>query len=194
MIPRRQRLKVLVFKSIGSIHLNAEGELCYICGKNGHSGMAYITFSHQYERAEVKELVCLLCIGRTLKPPPDDMKQLRAIVRHQKNSDSLADLFDMVMSLSGRTHPVLGRVCELHESFQAIPPSLVSEAYSLANVYINDPDLWASYVWLRNNKGLAASDPSIVGALISFSGIGGNWPTHAERDVIRARRILRVSK
>jgi hypothetical protein len=123
-----------------------------------------------------------------LKPSEQELTKLRAALRQQKNSSSLAELFTMIDQLhDGRKlHPVFRRLYHLHESLQSLPRDLVSEAYTLANVYTNDPDLWQSFVWLQHNKRLHP-DELIIRVLNSFAGVGGSWPSRADRDAVREK-------
>ncbi len=102
---------------------------------------------------------------------------MRKLIEFEDRERNLADLWLMIRALEGWRHPVLKTIYEAHLRLEHLPPNQVSEALSLANVYYRDPDLWLSYKWLSEH-----------GKTGTFSGIGGAWPSHAERDAVRTKR------
>ena len=185
-IPRRERYKLLTFTDVGSAVYNDTHTFeCFLCGRRNHEAMATVTARENHLPLTAhKVFVCLLCLQRTIRVPAEVSERTRRAVVHERNAKLMAPLFAKIYSLNEwNVHPVFHRLVELHNagSDDDIPRWLVSEAYSLSNVYSADSDLWQSYVWLKKQ-------PLEIDMINVFGGVGGVWPTFSQREIIRAKR------
>ena len=186
MIARRDRLKLLKYHSVGEAELNSGAISCYICGKSTCESLAMTRFKHRYMAGgdDIYQLVCLNCLSRTLKIDPVDLDRIRQEIRYLRNEDDLQDLLLIIKQIGGEIHPTLANVIERHQQRKSLPPTLISEAYTLANVYSRDHSLWNSYRWLQSHKDLAKDDEIVARSLTTFAGVGNHWPSMRDRQYI----------